>query len=441
MRLLTISCLFLVASAATPASMFSHLNKTGLLRKKTAPPSWPQSWAVANSTVTYGCNYSGYFDPAYIAQFALVALDWSHGKEVWANEHPMDGEALLLEQVLRIRANRPNTITMVYRNTVKALSWFSHVREKIIDPAFAGWFLPYNTNATAPFQSPACDPVGACSTLYHDQMQTPQPLIVDDGSNGTCTLSFCDSGGPPTGEFLWDLRNASAREYMLENILGPTALGNDAITGLYLDDYWSPHQAVDPSGNQPPWGYCTYSPIGGPSEISFNCIEDMALTASDVSSLTAAWTDSFSHIMDVMDDAGALSFFSFDFASTPSPSQIGSALTTMCSTGTTGPVYNSLLYLTLSTPNSCCPPTRNTTLLSFAQDLVYFQLIRGPFAWIGYTWDFCAANHEMPDGLFLNYGDPMGTCSESAPGIFTREFEHATAVFNVTDFTAAMVMK
>jgi hypothetical protein len=30
-------------------------------------------------------------------QFSLVAMDWSHGKEVWANEHPMSSEQMLLQ--------------------------------------------------------------------------------------------------------------------------------------------------------------------------------------------------------------------------------------------------------------------------------------------------------------------------------------------------------
>ena len=79
------------------------------------PPSWGQSWAIANSTAIYACNYSGEFDLGFITQFALVALDWSHGKQVWANEHPMSSEQMLLREANRIKAARPSTNVMVYR--------------------------------------------------------------------------------------------------------------------------------------------------------------------------------------------------------------------------------------------------------------------------------------------------------------------------------------
>ena len=32
----------------------------------------------------------------------------------------------------------------MYRNLVKALPWFSSVREKLLDPAYAGFFLRFS---------------------------------------------------------------------------------------------------------------------------------------------------------------------------------------------------------------------------------------------------------------------------------------------------------
>ena len=63
-------------------------------------------------------------------------------------------------------------------------------------------------------------------------------MTTDDGQNGTC-YTPCDCGvDVPSGEYLYDLRNASARAFIIEDLLGPTALGNPNISGLYLDDYW-----------------------------------------------------------------------------------------------------------------------------------------------------------------------------------------------------------
>ena len=230
-----------IGEAVPPAQMrqkLMDLGKRQALGARPVPPTWVQSWAVANSLATYACNYSGFFEPAYTRQFSLIALDWSTGKQAWANQHPMDAEQLMVDQVNAIEAARPGTISLVYRNTVKALAWFSHVREKLADPAYAGFFLPYSPAVPAP-QSPACDAAfdpPRCTALFHDQMQSPQFNVSDDGQNGTC-FTGCDAGaGVPSGEYLWDLRNASARAYVLENILGPTALGHPSITGLYLGE-------------------------------------------------------------------------------------------------------------------------------------------------------------------------------------------------------------
>ena len=48
----------------------------------------------------------------------------------------------------------------IYRNTIKALNWFTSVREKLDDPAFAGWFVPF-ANYSGPqsngsYNVPAC---------------------------------------------------------------------------------------------------------------------------------------------------------------------------------------------------------------------------------------------------------------------------------------------
>lgn len=438
MQLLLLHALGLVVLAAPPPLVRDKTK--ALLGARPTPPTWVQSWAVANSTVIYACNYSGFYDPDFIAQFALVQLDWSTGKDLWANMHPMDAEQLMVEQVDRIQRGRPGTITMVYRNTVKALSWFGSVRAKLSDAAYAGWFLPYKSSNPV---SPACDVAHSpplCTTLYHDQMQTPQYHVRDDGQNGTCE-SPCDSGGVPTGEYLWDLRNESARAFILADMLGSTAVGHPHVTGLYLDDYWTNSQEpIYPSGNQPPWGYCTYWKTGGPSEIQLNCIEDMGLTQADVHDLYSGWRTLYGDIMAGMDKAGAIAFQSFHSAGTPDRASIQASLRALCAQGSSSSVYTAAYYQTLTTPPACCPANRDTTLLQFDMDLAYFMLVRGPWAWLGYSYTFCAAKYTMPPALFLDYGDPLSTCAESAPGIFTRRFAHAVATVDTNAYTGRVAL-
>ena len=38
-----------------------------------------------------------------------------------------------------------------YRNTIKALNWYSSVREKIDDPAYASWFIKFRGFKDSPY--------------------------------------------------------------------------------------------------------------------------------------------------------------------------------------------------------------------------------------------------------------------------------------------------
>ena len=185
----------------------------------------------------------------------------------WANQHPMNTEVSLERQAAALksvacprkcplprgcasRSDCPSLRVFVYRNLVKvrgptmntrgfecvvvrfyrmrreravivinplpitnnpivawqALPWFGPVREKLEDPAYHAFFVPFggrvDANGSVPSAHvPACDrnfPTPKCSALYHDQSQTPQ---YPRGSllDGSC-LAPCDCGGVPCGE-------------------------------------------------------------------------------------------------------------------------------------------------------------------------------------------------------------------------------------------------
>ena len=68
-----------------------------------------------------------------------------------------------------------NTKVFVYRNMVKALPWYKAVREKLVDPAYSGFFLPFRCNASAADHLPGeggCHVPRQGTLLYHDQDQT-----------------------------------------------------------------------------------------------------------------------------------------------------------------------------------------------------------------------------------------------------------------------------
>merc|ERR1719316_1087989 len=136
----------------------------------------------------------------------------------------------------------------VYRNMIKALPWFTSVRKKITDPAYAAWFMPFSKAVIANHSLshvPVCDnnyQPPLCSNLYHDQSQTPGYPHGD----GDCSAPGCDVGSVPVGEYLFDPRSANVSvngqtlvEWFVDEYLGGHAgMGNPSIAGFYIDDDW-----------------------------------------------------------------------------------------------------------------------------------------------------------------------------------------------------------
>jgi hypothetical protein len=87
-----------------------------------------------NNRIVQPCNMTGFLNASLFSQFGVVSIDWSNAKELWV-EPPMSCEERLVEQAALLKAARPGVRVMGYRNIVKALPWFSSVREKMDDPA------------------------------------------------------------------------------------------------------------------------------------------------------------------------------------------------------------------------------------------------------------------------------------------------------------------
>ena len=175
--------LALLAAPPCAARVGGHRHNGDLAR--TAPvglPTWPATYNAQQSTIFMPCNYSGYFNATFAGQFGVADFDWSNGKASWANSAPMTCEEELVEQAVQVRAVNPSARVFVYRNLVKALPWFSAVREKIMDPAYSGWFLRFSGSGNYHVQQ--CDNNFApprCSAFYHDQDQV-RPAVAGPGS-------------------------------------------------------------------------------------------------------------------------------------------------------------------------------------------------------------------------------------------------------------------
>ena len=113
------------------------------------------------------------------------------------------------------------TLAVHSRNGIKALNWFTEQREKLDDPAYSGWFMPFHAYPNGGWQknhtytvSPCTD--GKCSGLWHDQTQTPEHHKLGDAElrvegqphydNGVC-VDECDCGLQPCGEYIYDRKS------------------------------------------------------------------------------------------------------------------------------------------------------------------------------------------------------------------------------------------
>jgi hypothetical protein len=365
----------------------------------------------------------------------------------------MNAQSMLIQQASLIKAFNPDTKIWNYRNLVKALPWFDEVREKINDPAYSGWFLHFSPDGpwgNGSYNVPQCDTDFSpprCSALYHDQLQSPEHSKSGEFDPGYC-VDPCDCGGVPCGEYLWDHRNESLREWLIHtHILGPMGLGNANVSGFYLDDLWqNTSQAVQPWQPQP-MGFCDHSPFGGPTEEDSNCVSDMGLTQEDTTAIFNGWQETVAQVTAAIVENNGFWWQGFYSSSAPpnDAAQCTAWFTEACSA--TSPMYTSALQFNLYWDDS------KGVLVQLAEDLASFMLVRGDYGFIGYGWAGCTnssvpggwggAPYVFPPAFSVDYGVPTGLCAESAPnsGIFIRDWTKASVAFNCNTYTGKISMK
>lgn len=409
----------------------------------TVPSHWKPTYSMAKSTISMQCNSSGWSSEARGATFGIVSYDWSNAKAQWAAVKPMDCEERLLEQA-RMTKHAGGEHVWVYRNIVKALPWFSSVRAKLLDPRYAGWFLRFDASTpSSEYHVPACAAENAtkCSRFYHDQEQTPAvPTKARPHPDGACTDRVCDVGrGLPCGEYLFDHRNESLREWLVAQVASPSALGDAAIDGLFLDDFWCSDLlcAADPSVAGCP---CS-DPVQGPTEIDAHSQADMGLSDEDIRELTLGWNQTMGQVQKaVLSHAGytwSLMLGQQNANAMPrllSRETCATALRGACDAASDWQRHAILFGLR----------TNGSALVQLTQDVAFFLLARGPYAWAGWgvwgmTWPFNAEPAHgglppqphgvpRPAQLDVDYGEPHELCRETAPGVFERAWSKAGVV-------------
>ena len=92
-------------------------------------------------------------------------------------------------------------------------------------------------------------------------------------------------------------------------------------------------------------------------------------------------------------------------------------------------------------PGGCGGDPKNLT--QFDQDLTNFLLTRGLYGYLGHGWLGCSQTYEYPDALNVDYGEPLGLCTETSvgSGVFTRDWSKATVQMDCNSWTPTITMK
>eukprot|EP01060_Flectonema_neradi_P038414 TRINITY_DN8043_c0_g2_i1.p1 TRINITY_DN8043_c0_g2~~TRINITY_DN8043_c0_g2_i1.p1 ORF type:complete len:439 (+),score=113.64 TRINITY_DN8043_c0_g2_i1:63-1319(+) len=399
-------------------------------------PRWQPTWDMKLSTMSMFMNFSGWTDPKVAGQFGVSSFDWSNAKAQWAVQKPMDCEERLVTQATWVKQQNPASHVYVYRNLVKALPWYTSVREKLDDPQYSGFFLKFKPGGSFPngtYHVPQCT-YEKCSEFYHDQEQTPEvPTPEKPHPDGSCTEGECDCGNNPCGEYLWDHRNGTMlREFLInEHVLGKTGIGHPDIDGLFIDDFWC-SEIIN--------GTCT-DPVQGASEEDKHQQVDMGLSDQDILDITNEWLTTFTAVQEAI-----LEHKAYTWSIIPNQ-QNANAMPELIAKDTCAKMIRGAI----STNKYENMPllfgiTANTTTGVFAaikQEVAAFQLMRGPYAWIGFgKWGMVWPTDKLqiPAEMKADYGNPLGNTTESPANVFTRKFEKSTITLNCNTYEATIDM-
>ena len=407
-------------------------------------PPWPSSYAMNQSTISMFCNSSGFFDPVLSSRFGIASFDWSNAKAVWAATKPMNTGQLLLQQARLTKAQGTQGRLFLYFNLVKALPWFEIVREKLVDPAYSDFFLPFSPSVTSP-HVPPCDLVtGQCSALYHDQLQTPSVPVPGVQPDGAC-VDYCDCGAVPCAEYVWNHKNESLRQFLVDVVTGPSFLGADGgtlVSGLFIDDFWCSNLL---NGT----GACG-DPAQGPTEMDPHNQADMGLSDADVRDQTLGWLDTTTRVQAAILAAGGYTWSLLPGQSNANADPLmlhqgqacAAAVRAACSPA--APWQAAPLLMGLTPGNASTGP-----LPHLQAEVAAFLLMRGPHAYlgwgqwglswpVGFTWNTTNGTVlPLPEVLGRgDWGEPSGLCQEvpAGAGSFVRTYAAGTVRLDCSSY-------
>lgn len=186
------------------------------------PLQWAPVWQLNRSTAANVCNRSGYMDRlpmgGDLGEFGLVTFDWSNNRATWSGANGKSKGNMCEQDLIAqckitkessARHPGPVTKTLVYRGGEMSLNYMAD-QIRVMGPlatnpgdqswAYKGYFVAYN-----------------------------------NGTTWVCKAGHC------LNQLIWDFRNASARNYYVNVVVGSADYGvhNPIVAGMFFDDIGS----------------------------------------------------------------------------------------------------------------------------------------------------------------------------------------------------------
>jgi hypothetical protein len=273
----------------------------------------------------------------------------------------------------------------------------------------------------------------------------PRPVPPVAWGDGAC-LGDCDCGdGLPCGEYLWDHRNESLRQYLVDEVVlsNLTGLGNKNIDGFYFDDAWSDKHDPPPRGQPATYRACDSSHIGGATEEDANCVADMGLAQADTIDMVAALAKTMTRVNAAIVGHGGFSTrmmpaYAVHAIDDPvldprPPVKCNAFMRRYCRHDNENLNQTFTYEWTRKSMHDISP------IPAVTQDLARFLLVRGPYAYIGWQWVGCRDSYERPPELELDFGTPIdAVCHETSSGVFERKWTSGMVRMDCNTWSATL---
>lgn len=168
-----------------------------------------------------------------------------------------------------------------------------------------------------------------------------------------------------------------------------------------------------------PWmpkeGFCDHSAVGGATEENLYCTADMGLTQADTTAITDAWKETMKAVQAAILSKGAFAWAYFDQQTLPAASD-GPASCAAWFRGTGKQLRDRAFVLQYT--NATERP-----LPAVAQDIAAFQVLRGPYAWIGYG-ERCFSRSVLAQAPASPIAAPLARCPPPPPLPYRLDWMH-----------------